>query len=89
MIRRQFESQDFASLSYGDCARSTPPPQASTRKAEWTEVLDLAIDPCELKNLTADTAAMAELGAEFDAQTKAVKHAVPADKPPPSRQGKK
>jgi len=53
--------------------------------AEWTEVFDLAVDPYELKNLAADPAATAKLSAEFDAQVKAVKYAVPpdADKPPP------
>jgi arylsulfatase A-like enzyme len=54
--------------------------------AEWTEVFDLAVDPYELKNLAADPAATAKLSAEFDAQVKAVKYAVPpdADKPRPS-----
>ena len=60
--------------------------------AEWTEVFDLAVDPYELKNLAADTAATAKLSAEFDAQVKAVKYAVPpgADKPrPPAAKAKK
>jgi len=53
--------------------------------AEWTEVFDLAVDPYELKNLAADPAVTAKLSAEFDAQVKAVKYAVPpdADKPRP------
>jgi arylsulfatase A-like enzyme len=52
--------------------------------AEWTEVFDLAVDPYELKNLAADPAATARLGAEFDAQMKAMKYAVPADADKPS-----
>jgi arylsulfatase A-like enzyme len=51
---------------------------------EWTEVFDLAVDPYELKNLAADPAATAKLSAEFDAQMKAMKYAVPADVDKPS-----
>ncbi len=51
--------------------------------AEWTEVFDLAVDPYELKNLAADSAAIAKLAAEFDAQVKATNYAEPPgmDKP--------
>jgi arylsulfatase A-like enzyme len=54
---------------------------------EWTEAFDLAVDPYELKNLSANPDAMAKLNAEFDAQVKAVKYAVPpdADQPPAAR----
>jgi len=57
---------------------------------EWTEAYDLAADPYELKNLSADPATMAKLNAELDAQMKAVNYSMPpcADKPPAAR-GKK
>lgn len=35
---------------------------------EWTEILDLTVDPFELKNLSADPAASAKLRAECDAR---------------------
>ena len=45
---------------------------------EWTEVFDLAIDSYETKNLAADPAASARLGAELEAQIKATGYVVPA-----------
>ena len=56
---------------------------------EWTEVFDLDADPYELKNLAADPVVTAKLRAEFDAQVRAVKYAVPpaADKPPSGVKG--
>jgi len=61
------------------------PLHGAERKPNWTEVFDLALDPCELKNLAADPAATAKLSAEFDAQVKAVNYAEPpgADRPRP------
>jgi len=46
---------------------------------EWTEAFDLTVDPYELKNLAADSAATAKLSAELDTQVKAVNYAVPPD----------
>jgi len=46
---------------------------------EWTEAFDLTVDPYEVKNLAADPATAAKLGAELDTQMKAMNYAVPAN----------
>jgi len=46
---------------------------------EWTEVFNLSVDPYEVKNLAGDKAAAAKLGAELEAQMKAMKYVVPKD----------
>ena len=53
---------------------------------EWTEVFDVTADPYEVRNLASDPASVGKLSAEFDAQLKAMKYAVPAnvDKPRPA-----
>ena len=53
---------------------------------EWTEVFDIAADPYELKNLASDPGLRDKLGAELDAQVKAMNYAVPenVDKPRPA-----
>jgi len=58
---------------------------------EWTEVFDLAVDPCEIKNRAADAAAAAPLRAALDAQMQAMQYVVPPDagRPPPAGPAKR
>ena len=48
-------------------------------RPEWTEVFDLVADPYEIKNLVADSALTAKLGAELDALMKTVNYTLPAN----------
>lgn len=52
-------------------------------RPEWTEVFDLVADPYEIKNLVADSALTAKLGAELDSLMKTVNYTMPtnANKP--------
>ena len=58
-------------------------------RPEWTEVFDLTVDPYELKNLAGDPAAVAKLSAEFDAQVKATRYAVPPNMDDPAAAAQK
>jgi arylsulfatase A-like enzyme len=41
---------------------------------EWTEVFDVVLDPCEMKNKVSDPAVTARLATELEAQMKAMKY---------------
>ena len=61
------------------CAPTTHKLVKYPNRPEWTEVFDLVADPYEMKNLAADSALTAKLGAELDAQMKTVNYTLPAN----------